>query len=96
MDESVTGALEAAVEADPSNSALRVHLASLLVLHGDAHRALEHAQAALALAPDDVGALAAARDAARASGDAARKCVCAFAGPGRTWRREGDDWASAG
>lgn len=72
MAESVTAALEAAVAADPSNAALRVHLSSLLVLHGDAHRALEHAQAALAVRPDDVMALAAARDAARASGDAVR------------------------
>jgi SpoVK/Ycf46/Vps4 family AAA+-type ATPase len=82
MDESVAAALEAAVKADPSNTALRVHLASLLVLQGDAHRALEHAQAALAVAPDDVPALAAARDAARASGDADRaKAYARLLGP---------------
>ena len=40
-------ALEAAVAADPSNPAIRIHLASLLVMAGDATRALEHAQAAL-------------------------------------------------
>src|SRR3954471_15713941 len=39
---------------------------------GDATRALEHAQAALAAAPDDAEALAAARDAAQALGDHAR------------------------
>ncbi len=72
MDESVAAALEAAVAADPSNTAMRVHLAALLVLQGDARRALEHAQAALAVAPDDIAALAAARDAAQASGDPAK------------------------
>ena len=43
----MTAALEAAIVADPNNPALRVHLASLLVMGGDAGRALEHAQAAL-------------------------------------------------
>jgi SpoVK/Ycf46/Vps4 family AAA+-type ATPase len=38
-------------------------------MSGDAGRALEHAQAALASAPDDAEALAVARDAARAMGD---------------------------
>jgi Flp pilus assembly protein TadD len=68
----VTAALEAAIVADPNNPALRVHLASLLVMSGDAGRALEHAQAALQTAPDDAEALVAARDAARALGDTAR------------------------
>src|SRR4051794_21497629 len=72
VDPSVTAALEAAVAADPGNPALRIHLASLLVMGGDAARALEHAQAALATAPDDAEALAAARDAAQALGDHAR------------------------
>jgi SpoVK/Ycf46/Vps4 family AAA+-type ATPase len=68
----VIAALEAAVAADPSNAAIRIHLASLLVMAGDATRALEHAQAALAVAPDDAEALMAARDAAQALGDGAR------------------------
>src|SRR3954447_24864751 len=72
VDPSVTAALEAAIAADPGNPALRVHLASLLVMTGDATRALEHAQAALNQAPDDAEALAAARDAAQALGDHAR------------------------
>ncbi|WP_270006501.1 ATP-binding protein [Solirubrobacter deserti] len=72
MDPSVTAALEAAIAADPHNPALRVHLASLLVMAGDAGRALEHAQAALAATPDHAEALAAARDAARALGDTTR------------------------
>jgi SpoVK/Ycf46/Vps4 family AAA+-type ATPase len=68
----VIAALEAAVAADPSNPAIRIHLASLLVMAGDATRALEHAQAALAVAPDDAEALMAARDAAQALGDSTR------------------------
>jgi AAA+ superfamily predicted ATPase len=72
VDGSVTAALEAAVAADPANPALRVHLASLLVMCGDPRRALEHTQAALALRPDDPEALMVARDAARAVGDTAR------------------------
>jgi len=69
VDPSVTSALEAAIAADPGNAALRIHLAGLLVMSGDAERALEHAQAALATEPDSAEALAAARDAAQALGD---------------------------
>jgi SpoVK/Ycf46/Vps4 family AAA+-type ATPase len=69
IDGSVTAALEAAIESDPRNPALRTHLASLLLMNGDAQRALEHAQAALSVAPDDTEALALARDAAQAGGD---------------------------
>ena len=72
VDPSVLAALEAAVSADPANPALRIHLAGLLVMAGDASRALEHAQAALANEPDSAEALAAARDAAQALGDTAR------------------------
>ncbi len=72
MSQPVTSVLEEAVEADPANVGLRVHLASLLVVSGDPHRALVHAEAALASAPGDVEALAVARDAARALGDTAR------------------------
>jgi AAA+ superfamily predicted ATPase len=71
-DPSVIAALEAAVAADPGNPALRIHLAGLLVMAGDAARGLEHAQAALATEPDNTEALAAARDAAQALGDHTR------------------------
>jgi SpoVK/Ycf46/Vps4 family AAA+-type ATPase len=71
-DPSVVAALEAAIAADPANPALRIHLASLLVMSGDPARALEHAQAALAISPDDAEALMAARDAAQALGDTSR------------------------
>ena len=72
VDPSVTAALEAAIAADPGNAALRIHLAGLLVMGGDAQRALEHAQSALGTEPDNAEALAAARDAAQALGDHAR------------------------
>jgi protein involved in temperature-dependent protein secretion len=44
VDPSVIAALETAIARDPENAALRVHLASLLVMAGDPQRALEHAQ----------------------------------------------------
>jgi SpoVK/Ycf46/Vps4 family AAA+-type ATPase len=72
IDPSVAAALERAIADDPRNAALRLHLASLLVVAGDPGRALEHAQAALAIEPASTEALATARDAARALGDAAR------------------------
>lgn len=68
-DASVIAALERAVVEQPRDCGLRVHLASLLVMAGDPARALEHAQRALAIEPDRPEALAAARDAARATRD---------------------------
>src|SRR4051794_4010062 len=72
VDPSVTEALERALESDPANAALRLHLAGLLVLAGDPARALEHARAVLETTPDDTAALMVARDAARALGDGRR------------------------
>lgn len=72
MSQSVTTVLEEAVEADPANVALRVHLASLLVLVGGPQRALTHARAALESAPGDIEVLGVARDAAGALGDTAK------------------------
>jgi SpoVK/Ycf46/Vps4 family AAA+-type ATPase len=54
----------------PRDCGLRAHLSSLLVMCGDPVRALGHAQMALAIEPDRVEALAVARDAARAAGNA--------------------------
>ncbi len=71
VDESVIGALESALEREPGNRALRLHLAELLLLGGDAKRALEHAQTLLKERPDDAAVLATARDAARALGETA-------------------------
>src|SRR5215218_7939931 len=87
VDPSVTAALERAVADDPGNAALRLHLASLLVVAGDPARALEHAQSALAVSPSSTEALATARDAARALGDSARaqeysRLLGALDGPG--------------
>ena len=72
IDPSVAAALGRAIAADPGNPALRLHLASLLVVAGDPGRALEHAQAVLGVEPANMEALATARDAARALGDAPR------------------------
>lgn len=72
VDESVLRGLEAALAAEPTNVALRLHLAGLLVMGGDPGRALEHAQKVLESRPDDPDALMTARDAARALGDGAR------------------------
>jgi SpoVK/Ycf46/Vps4 family AAA+-type ATPase len=88
LSSSVTAALEAAIAASPDDVRLRVHLAGLLVMSGDPDRALEHAEAAMRLAPDDPEAMAVARDAARASGNAARaegyeRLLAALASPQR-------------
>ena len=45
--------LRAAVELAPHDAALRIHLARMLLLAGKPGDALEHAQVASALAPDD-------------------------------------------
>jgi SpoVK/Ycf46/Vps4 family AAA+-type ATPase len=72
IDPSVTRALERALEDDPDNAALRLHLGGLLVMGGDPARALEHAQVVLAQRPDHQDALVVAREAAQALGDGAR------------------------
>src|SRR3954468_23060557 len=72
MDPSVAAALERAIADDPRNAALRLHLASLLVVAGDPGRAPGRAQAVLAAEPANTEALATARDASRALGDGAR------------------------
>ena len=62
VDPSVTAALERALDAEPGNVALRLHLASLLVIAGDPARALEHAQPVLAAEPDNAMALVTERN----------------------------------
>ena len=66
IDPSVIAALEAAIEADPENSALRLHLASLEIQRGEAARALSQVQAILAVAPTHLEALSLAARAATA------------------------------
>lgn len=68
-DESVIEALRVALAADPKAHAVRLHLAGLLVVGGDAEQALEHAGIVLAALPDKTEALAVAREAAQALGD---------------------------
>jgi predicted Zn-dependent protease len=85
VDPEVISALEAAVISDPSNHALRVHLAGLL---RDADRdsdALAHATAVLQQQPDNIPALRIAAAAADAVGehdraDGYRRLTAALAG----------------
>jgi len=72
VDPSVIAAMQAAVEGDPANAALRAHLAGLRLRAGDHEAALRDARAVLLVVPDDTAALAVARDAARLSGDDAQ------------------------
>jgi len=72
VDPSVIAAMEAAVDNDPGNAALRSHLANLRLRAGDHEGALAEARIVLVRAPDDTGALTVARDAARLTGDEAQ------------------------
>ena len=72
VDPSVIAAMQAAVDADPANAALRAHLAGLRLRSGDHKTALSEARAVLLAVPDDTAALAVARDAARLAGDDAQ------------------------
>lgn len=71
-DKALLESLAEAVEAAPSDAALRAHLAELLLESGDASGSLEHATAALALVPDSAPALAVAAQAAEAVGETER------------------------
>jgi SpoVK/Ycf46/Vps4 family AAA+-type ATPase len=68
-DPSLLRALDAAVAADSSNPAIRIHLASLLLDADRPGEALSHLQVILASQPDHLEALALAARAASASGD---------------------------
>src|SRR5882724_4608711 len=61
-------ALNAALEKNPQDQALRLHLSSLLLNEGQATAALDHLRQVLAAKPDDVEALSLAARAARATG----------------------------
>lgn len=71
MDPVIT-ALQAALAAEPDNSAVRAHLAQLLLDDGRAAEALAEAATVLADQPDHVGALRTAAAAASAGGEEAR------------------------
>jgi SpoVK/Ycf46/Vps4 family AAA+-type ATPase len=86
--ESVIRALLRAVETDPSDLDLRVHLAEVLVGNGDGDAALPHIQMVVAARPGDVGALAIARQAAQLAGESSLAATYArleqaLAGPDR-------------
>jgi SpoVK/Ycf46/Vps4 family AAA+-type ATPase len=67
-DPSVIAAVEAAVAADPDNTALRTHLVGLLVESAEWERCLDHARLGLQAAPADLTLLDAAVQACRALG----------------------------
>lgn len=67
-DPGVIKAIEAAVAADPDNTALRCHLVELLTAAGEHERAWDHAVSAVVRAPDDAGALRCAIAAGRLLG----------------------------
>jgi AAA+ superfamily predicted ATPase len=71
-DPVVLASITSLVERDPANTALRIHLAELLLASGQAAEALGHASAVLAARPDDGAALTLAARAADAMGDTAR------------------------
>jgi SpoVK/Ycf46/Vps4 family AAA+-type ATPase len=65
MDPELRAALDAALEADPDNAALRVHLAELLASSEEFDEALSHARVVLGQDPANMGALSVAALAAR-------------------------------
>ena len=70
-DPGVLRALQTALDADPSNVGIRLHLAGLLT-DSDPHQALEHLVIVLAAQPDHREALALAARTARLGGDSDR------------------------
>ncbi|HWH09760.1 MAG TPA: AAA family ATPase [Solirubrobacteraceae bacterium] len=68
----VIDALQAAVASQPDAHEVRLHLAGLLLIGGDATAASRHAAVVLAAIPDHQEAMIVARDAARALGDTDR------------------------
>jgi SpoVK/Ycf46/Vps4 family AAA+-type ATPase len=72
IDPGVLASITELVEREPSNLALKLHLAGLLLEHGRPEDALAHASAVLASKPDDASALDIAARAAEGIGDSAR------------------------
>jgi SpoVK/Ycf46/Vps4 family AAA+-type ATPase len=72
VNTTVIDALLAAVASQPDAHEVRLHLAGLLLLEGDATEAARHAGLVLAAIPDHQEAMIVARDAARALGDTDR------------------------
>lgn len=72
IDPTVIAVLLSAIEKDPENSALRLHLVSLLFSSGRMDEAMKHCAVILASQPDHIEALDYAARAAEAMGDAKR------------------------
>lgn len=72
IDPGVLSSIAGLVEADPTNVALRLHLAELLLGDGQAVAALMQVSHALASRPDDLKALELGASAAEAAGETAR------------------------
>ncbi|MCW3060851.1 MAG: Cell division protein FtsH [Capsulimonas sp.] len=70
MDPSIIAAIQTAVDNEPDNAALRLHLAALLLEAGYPENALAHCAAVLENQPDHLDALDKAALAAEMSGDA--------------------------
>lgn len=73
----VIEALRDMLASDPSNHAVRAHLAQLLMDNGLAHEALGEAAKVLEVEPDNIGALRTAAEAAAATGDDGRAAAYA-------------------
>src|SRR5215471_20616853 len=69
IESSVVSSIQAVVDNEPENHALRVHLAGLLLDAGDPIRALNHCAIVLANTPDNLEALNLAAQAAQEMGD---------------------------
>ncbi len=72
VDKSVIAALEKAVETEPENKSLRLHLVSLLIEDKQFEKALNHAQTVLNQEPTNTDALEKAAQSAEKIGDAAK------------------------
>lgn len=100
VDKSVIAVLEKAVETDPENKSLRLHLISLLIDDNQFEKALNHAQIVLNQEPTNTDALEKAAQSAEKLGDAGkaggyRKLLDALKTPVTPPRVRGfhEDWA---
>ncbi|HRH44331.1 MAG TPA: ATP-binding protein [Pyrinomonadaceae bacterium] len=106
IDKTVILAMQAAVENEPNNIALRLHLAALLMEDGNFEESLRHSQVVLTQEPTNLDALEKAANSAEKLGDLAkadsyRKLSKALKGeterppiiPHRTTNFEKDEWA---
>jgi len=101
VDKSIIAALEKAVETEPENKSLRLHLVSLLIEDKQFEKALNQAQTVLNQEPTNLDALEKAAQSAEKLGDAGkaggyRKLLDALkepVRPARTVNNQTDEWA---